>query len=62
MLESSRGGIADPKLSISDNNLALPKHELDKVGKTSVELRGNRGYLASLDVIHELHCLVRSFP
>ncbi|KAK5997735.1 hypothetical protein PT974_00092 [Cladobotryum mycophilum] len=39
------------------NNIVVQQRDLDKLGKTSVPLRDKSGFLAGIDVIHELHCL-----
>lgn len=36
----------------------VSEEELHKLNATSVQLRDKSGYLATLDVFHELHCLV----
>ncbi|PQE29577.1 hypothetical protein CJF30_00009187 [Rutstroemia sp. NJR-2017a BBW] len=38
------------------------EQDLKKINRTSVKLRGQEGYLAGLDVMHELHCLVSTRP
>lgn len=42
----------------SDNNIKVEKEDLEIVGLKSIEL-ADGGYLAQLNVFHELHCLVR---
>ena len=42
-----------------DNNIIIQAGDLQKINRTSVLFRDNSGYLAGLDVFHELHCLVR---
>ncbi|PQE07787.1 tat pathway signal sequence protein [Rutstroemia sp. NJR-2017a BVV2] len=38
-----------------DNNMVAYEDDLKKIDRTSVKLRGQEGYLAGLDVMHELH-------
>ncbi|KAL3422012.1 hypothetical protein PVAG01_06168 [Phlyctema vagabunda] len=39
-------------------NIRVPKEELDRTGRSSVQLADGSGdYLGSLDVYHQLHCL-----
>lgn len=41
-----------------DNNLRIPKEDLEKANVTSVPLNDDQGgYLATLDVFHTLHCV-----
>ncbi|EXU95822.1 DUF3328 domain protein [Metarhizium robertsii] len=40
-----------------DNNLVVQKEDLNQVDRSSVSLRDGSGYLASLSVYHQLHCL-----
>jgi hypothetical protein len=42
-----------------DNNAVIQKGDLEKINRTSdVLLRDKSGYLAGIDVFHQLHCLV----
>lgn len=41
-----------------DNNIVVQKEHLEMLNRSSVLLRDGSGYLAGLDVFHELHCLV----
>lgn len=43
-----------------DNNLQVQENDLRQLNKTTVALRDGSGYLASLEVLHQLHCLVRT--
>ncbi|KAK9434862.1 hypothetical protein VB005_09650 [Metarhizium brunneum] len=43
------------------NNLVVQKEDLKQVDRSSVSLRDGSGYLASLSVYHQLHCLVSIF-
>ena len=60
-------GLPRPELDEAWNKLLDPtairvsKEDLDKINRTSVPLLDGSGYMASLDVYHQLHCLV-SFP
>ncbi|KAI1128411.1 hypothetical protein F5Y10DRAFT_292062 [Nemania abortiva] len=53
-----------PELDDAWNNLLGPtairvdKEALDRINRTSVPLRDGSGYMATLDVYHQLHCLV----
>ncbi|KAK2039145.1 hypothetical protein LZ31DRAFT_477229 [Colletotrichum somersetense] len=40
-----------------NNNIAVQNEDLKILNRTSVLLRGGPGYLAGIDVLHELHCL-----
>lgn len=42
-----------------DNNAVVQEEDLKRVNRTSVLLRDRSGYLAGIDMFHELHCLVR---
>ncbi|KAJ5171444.1 uncharacterized protein N7500_004227 [Penicillium coprophilum] len=53
-----------PELEEAWNKLLHPsaailvdKESLDRINRTSVELRDGSGYMAALDVYHQLHCL-----
>jgi hypothetical protein len=58
-------GLPRPELDEAWNKLLGPtairvsKEVLDKINRTSVPLLDGSGYMASLDVYHQLHCLVR---
>ena len=45
-------------VNLSDSNIVVSAEELRKPNLTSVELRDKSGYFGSLDVFHQLHCLV----
>ena len=54
-----------PELEEAWNKLLHPsaailvdKESLDRINRTSVELQDGSGYMAALDVYHQLHCLV----
>ena len=38
-------------------HIKVQKEDLDKIGKTSIAMADGSGYLASLDVFHQLHCV-----
>ncbi|KAJ5188597.1 hypothetical protein N7491_004916 [Penicillium cf. griseofulvum] len=38
--------------------ILVDKESLDRINRTSVELQDGSGYMAALDVYHQLHCLI----
>jgi hypothetical protein len=40
--------------------IKVSKHDLDRAGLQSVQVADGSGYLATVDVFHQLHCLVNS--
>ena len=47
----------DPNQSL-DQQIVVSKSDLEKINRTSIELLDGSGYMVTLDVFHELHCLV----
>lgn len=47
--------------SLADNNLVVSAEDLTRLDRTSVPLVDGSGYLASLSVFHQLHCLGSAF-
>ena len=38
-------------------HIRVQKEDLDKINRTSIPLADGSGYLASLDVFHQIHCV-----
>ena len=53
-----------PKLTVDLRpgiHIRVQKSDLDKINRTSIPLADGSGYLASLDVFHQLHCVYVRF-
>ena len=48
--------------SPTDAEIRVSAEDLRKINRTSVAFADGSGYLATLDVMHQLHCVVRPFP
>lgn len=46
-------------MTSKDGWVTVQKEDLERINQTSVRLEDGSGYLAGLEVYHELHCLVR---